>query len=984
MNSIVQVRRTRRPVAVVALTLLSLVTVIPAAAQNGSGKKVLNIDDYSRWKSVEGSRISGDGNWVVYEMRPTNTAEAKPTLHILQLGSNRDQEVTNASGATFSDDSRWVAYSIEPAATGGRGGRGGAAGGGAAPANPPAQGGRAGGQANQPRKVELRNLESGAVKTWEDIQSFTFNSGSTHLLLRRRQTAQNAQYRGADAVLHELATGRDQLLGSVNESSFNKNGDLLAYTVDAAVKDANGLTVIDLKTGRVESLDSDARNYSRLTWHDSGTALAVLKAKEVEKQRERENMLVVFPNIRSAIEDSQRNRVTLDAGSVPNGFVISERGTLSWSDDGKRVFFGIKEQREMADTAALRRGTEFVADVDVWRTTDERVQSMQMVRAEADRGFTYTQAFDLSSGKFIALADSTMRELEIGQDGRWAVGRDPRQFISDYGRARADVYRVNTSTGERTLMFKGMNLGNFVYGISPDGGYYLFWRDNQVHAYDLNRGTSHLITKGSPVSFVDMEEDHFGPRPSYGIAGYTKDGKSVILSHRYDLWQFPLDGSGGGKNITNGLGTKGDIRFAYVRTEPEPAGGGGRGGRGGGGGTIDLSKPVLLSAYGQWTKKAGFYELRDGQMRELVYADAIFSPPAKAAKADKYLFTRQTFTEFPDLQVSGLAFTDAKKITDANPQHSEYSWGRRILFEYKNKKGVRLQGTLAIPDTYKPGDKLPMLVNFYEKNSQNLHRYLSPNYLTGMGSLPVEALTKGYLLMQPDVHFNTRTSHSDMLESVEAAVRKVIELGYVDPKRIGVNGHSYGGQGAAFVGTRSRLFAAIGMGAGVTDLTTDFSQPWGWAYGQPGGSGATGFDYYINGQGRQGTNPWDDPELFRFESARTHVREATAPFLIMHGTADPTVAFHEGLGFYNALRFNKKEATLLAYPGEGHGLRGMANRRDLTIRYMQFFDHYLKGEPAPRWLSEGVPFLDKDYRRDPAKDLPAKPVTTTTTSSRRN
>ena len=227
---------------------------------------------------------------------------------------------------------------------------------------------------------------------------------------------------------------------------------------------------------------------------------------------------------------------------------------------------------------------------------------------------------------------------------------------------------------------------------------------------------------------------------------------------------------------------------------------------------------------------------------------------------------------------------------------------------------MRLQGTLAIPDTYKPGDKLPMLVNFYEKNSQNLHRYMSPNYLTGMGSVPVEALTKGYLMMQPDIHFNTRTSHSDMLECVEAAVRKVIEMGYVDPKRIGVNGHSYGGQGAAFVGTRSRLFAAVGMGAGVTDLTTDFSQPWGWAYGQSGGSGATGFDYYIHGQGRQGTNPWDDPELFRFESARTHVREATAPFLIMHGTADPTVAFHEGLGMYNALRFNKKEATLPRVP----------------------------------------------------------------------
>ncbi len=172
-----------------------------------------------------------------------------------------------------------------------------------------------------------------------------------------------------------------------------------------------------------------------------------------------------------------------------------------------------------------------------------------------------------------------------------------------------------------------------------------------------------------------------------------------------------------------------------------------------------------------------------------------------------------------------------------------------------------------------------------------------------------------------------------MLECVEAATRKVIEMGYADPKHIGINGHSYGGEGVAFIGTRSRLFAAIGMGAGVTDLTHDFDVNWGWTYQIPG-TGANGFDYYVYGQGRWGTNPWDSPELFSFESARTHVREVTAPFLIMHGTADPTVSFQEGLAFYNALRFNNKDATLLAYEGEGHGLRGLANKRDLTIRYV--------------------------------------------------
>jgi dipeptidyl aminopeptidase/acylaminoacyl peptidase len=556
-----------------------------------------------------------------------------------------------------------------------------------------------------------------------------------------------------------------------------------------------------------------------------------------------------------------------------------------------------------------------------------------------------------------------MRELEIAQDGRWAVGRDTRGYIHDFKRPAADFYRVNTSTGERTLMFKNQLTGGNTFGISPDGKSFLYWKDNKFQTYDLDAATTRTLG-GNAITFVDTEYDHPGPKPPFGVAGYTSDGKAVIAEHQYDLWLVPLDGSAA-TNLTKGMGAKGEIRFRYVRTEPIdpliPPGPGNRRG------TIDLSKPVTLSAYGEFTKKAGFYELANGQLRELVYEDAVFSTPTRALRGDKYLFTRQTFVEYPDLRISGPGFKESKKITDANPQQSEFLWGRRILFDYKNKAGVRLQGILALPDDYKAGEKRPMIVTFYEKNSQNMHRYSAPSFLTGMGSVPMEAVTRGYVTMMPDVFFTTGRSHSDMLECVEAATRKVIELGYVDPKRIGIVGHSYGGEGAAFIGTMSKMFAAVGMGAGVTDLFSDFSQNWGWSYQVSGGSGANGNDYYLYGQGRWGVSPWDNPELYHYESALTHAPKVTAPFLIMHGTADPTVAFQNGLGFYNALRYHGKKAVLLAYPGEGHGLRGIANRKDLTIRFMQFFDHYLKGGPAPKWISEGVPYLNRDVNRDPNK-----------------
>ncbi len=983
---------TRRPESCLLAVILIALLASPATAQSNAqatrasasaAKKTLTVDDYARWRSIEDPRISGDGRWVAYTLRYANVLpiDAQPVLRIREVDTGQDIEVANAHSPEFSADSRWIVYQVDSVrARGGRGGRGGA------PADTgaanPATGTRpdsAARAATTPPRAELRELASGQTRSWERMQAAGFNTRSTHLLLRSRPAggggrggrgggggttggaSSTSAPRGSDALLHELATGSSLLLGSVGDIAFNRQGDLLAYTVDAATKNGNGLLVMNLTGARTTVLDNDTLTYARLAWSDDGEGLAVLKGKEVEKKRERENVLIAFTTLRASLGSAERAPARLDPASVetfPAGFVVSERATVSWSEDGRRVFFGIIPQTEAPDTAR-RRSTDSIPHVDIWRTQDERIQSLQMRRADVDRNFTFLQAFDVAARRFIPLADSTLRDIELSPDGRWAVGRDARAYVSDWERPRADYYRVNTTTGERAPIVTGQLTGAYTPGMSPGGRHYLLWRDSTFHAYDLDAGATKTLAGLPGGSFANLEWDYAGERPPYGVAGWSSDGRGVIVNHRYDLWLLPLDG-GPARDLTNGAGSRDEMRFRYVRTMPIDSAAPRRTRTGD---EIDLSKAVTLTAYGEYTKKAGFWRLAGGQLREIVFDDASFSTPVRADRAERYLFTRQTFQEFPDLRVAGADWRDAQKISDANPQHAEYTWGRRVLFDYTNSTGVRLQGVLTLPDDYIQSERRPMLVSFYEKNSQNLHRYTSPSFLTGMGGLPVEALSRGYITMLADVHFHTGSSHSDMLESVEAATRKVIEMGYVDPARIGVHGHSYGGEGAAFIGVRSKMFAAVGMGAGVTDLYTDFSQNWGWSYQVDGGSGANGSNYYIHGQGRWGFSPWDDPERYRFESAITHAPDASAPFLIMHGTADPTVAFNEGLKFYNALRYNGKNAILLAYPDEGHGLRGLANRRDLTVRYFEFFDHYLRGQPAPAWMTEGVPYLVKESTR---------------------
>jgi dipeptidyl aminopeptidase/acylaminoacyl peptidase len=984
-------RRARRVVAA-----LIAIAVPAAMAAQPAAKKVLGVNDYTRWRTIEGAQISADGRWVASTLRFTNVPQddSKPELHLRNLDTDAEVVIAHASNPTFSNDSRWLVYQVDsmPARPAGRGGRGGAA-----PdttATPPGGGQGAGGRGGattgpQPlRRYELRELRTGATRAWKDIASATFSTTSSHLILRRRGAAaapggggrggpggpggpgggpgggdagaSSTAPRGVDVILVDLATGRSQTLGNVGDIAFNRQGDLLAYTVDGAVDDANGVTVIDLRSGRPYTLDNDAQRYSRLAWTADGRGLAVLKGKAVPRMRERANVLLAWPDVRQAFANPEVAPAVLDparADGWEKDWVLSERAPLTWSTDRVRVFFGAKAQVPQPDTGR-RPSTDSIADVDVWRTNDTRIQSAQMIRANQEQNFTYRQAFDVVTGKYIHLADTTMRELDVSLDGKWAVGRDQRAYVSDWKPAQADIYRVNTATGERTLMLKGhVTDRGGVVGISPDGRTFLYWKDNKYHAYDLDAGTSRTLGGAAAPSFIDTDDDHPGPRPHFPVVGWTPDGQGVVVEHKYDVWLLPADGSAG-RNLTMGAGARATVRHRWVRTDPvddaDPLAE--RRAR-----EVDVTKPMLFATFGEFTKKAGFSRLEGGTLTALVFDDAWYSNPTRAAKADRYLLTRQTFAEFPDLRVAGPALTDARKITDANPQQAEYKWvAKRVLFDYTDRDGHRLQGFLSLPEDWAPGRKLPMLVSFYEKNSQNLNRYTPPSYITGMGALPVEAVSRGYITMYADVYYHTGSSHSDQLNAVEAATKKVIELGYADPAHIGVHGHSYGGEGAAFIATRSKLFAAAGMGAGVTDLYTDFSQSWGWSYQVTGGSGENGNEYYMYGQGRWGFSPWEKPDVYRSESALTHVPEVSQPILIMHGTADPTVSFSEGMNFYNALRFNGKEAYMLAYPGEGHGLRGLANRKDLTTRYFEYFDHFLKGAPAPKWMTDGVPYLSKN------------------------
>lgn len=894
-------------------------------------KKVLTLEDYPQWKHILSPAISSDGDWIIYTLRP-NGGDA--TLYVKCLSSDKVYEIPYGSSAEFSENSQWAAYLIGVSKE----------------------------EAKKlqkdkkpvPSKGELLNLKSGEKYTVENTSDVGFSKNSKFFAAKKAQSDKSAEHKGTDLVLRNLETGLSQNVGNVGEYLFNKPGAMLAYSVDAANKGGNGVYLINLSTGQIVPLDTGEADYLQIAWDEKGTALAFLRGKLEKGFWERDNVLLAF----TGLEGNSPVRYEYDPkgdSGFPGDMVISERvqprrgrgfgpageednRALIWSEDLSRVFCGIKEQEKKPE-----KSKEDLPDVDVWHWKDEQIQSVQARRFENDVNFTYRSVFHLKEKKFLQLADKDMRTITLTRDGNWGVGRDATPYLSDVETQQADYYLVNPISGERKTIVKGIRQS---LGVSPHGRHFLYLKDKQLWIYDFANGTTTNISVNAPVVFVDEEDDHPEEKPSFGLAGWNEDGKSVIVNHKYDLWLLPLDGQNPA-NITKGYGDKEEIRFRYLRLDPEEK-------------FIDPAKPMLLSAYGEWTKKSGFYSLRmGGEPKKLIFTDKSFGFPTKAKKTDKLLYTIETFEEFPDYHVSAMDFTAPKKVTEANPQQKDYAWGGRILIDYTNSKGQKLQATLTLPAGYEEGKTYPMLVYFYEKMSQRHHQYSMPTY-DDRPHMSAYA-SDGYLVLMPDIVFEIGKPGTSSLDCVGSAVKKAIELGYADPERIGLQGHSWGGFQTSFIVTQTDMFACVVSGAPPTCIEGEFNQVFK-------SSGNNNHSYYSRSQGRMGTDPWKDHDLYRSQSAIQNADKITTPFMLLHGTEDGSVDWIQSLEYYNAARYLGKEVIFLSYPGEPHHLAKEENQKDFQMRMKQYFDHYLKGKPIPDWMADGIPYLKKRRRLDAQKE----------------
>jgi len=550
----------------------------------------------------------------------------------------------------------------------------------------------------------------------------------------------------------------------------------------------------------------------------------------------------------------------------------------------------------------------------------------------------------LGDTRYVQLAAPDLPTVNPGDDLTRAIGTSdiPYRMEMSWDQTYNDVFLVNLQTGKPTKVVE--HWGSTGTTLSPGGKFVLYFDENTGHwwTYRIADGARTNLTEKLKVRFQQDFTTPDLPGP-YGTGGWTADDQSVLLYDEFDIWEVKPDGSGA-RMITNGEGRKQSLMFRYRSLDPEAR-------------TVPTNKPLVLSTTHERTRATGFYRQAfngTAAPEKIVMQEKAFGALTKAAKADTVVFTMSRFEEFPDLWVaSDTTLKDMKKVSNANPQQAQFVWGKSELIEYINGDGKKLRAILTKPENFDPTKKYPLMVYIYEELTQGLHSYSAPNVGTSINV--TRYVSNGYVLLRPDIVYNTGFPGESAEKCVLPAINTVVAMGYIDPNRIGIQGHSWGAYQITHMITRTDMFAAVEAGAAVSNMISAYG-------GIRWGTGMVREFQYEKTQSRIGAPPWDAPLLYIENSPIFWVKRIHTPYLTIHNDADDAVPWYQGIEFNTAMRRLGKEAYMFSYNGELHGLRNRDNMKHWTVHMDEFFDHYLLGRPRPEWMDKGVSYLDRGKR----------------------
>ncbi|WP_080057325.1 alpha/beta hydrolase family protein [Spirosoma aerolatum] len=974
--------------------LLCFFLSIPLLAQ--IQKRPLNASDYDRWQSVRAEKISADGQWISYQI---DRQEGDGRLEVASTSGGNQPRYSFARGymAQFTPDSKFLVMRLK------------------APAADTRKAKLKKKKPDEMPKDSLvaLNLATGKMVRFASVKSYTFgkDGGSWLAVVQERkddpsrpapraatQTQKDTllpsapistttvatrrgpskRPKGDDLTLLNLADGSRKTFRYVSNVAISDNGQKVFYSKESAADTLKasdnavpGVFLFNTANGQTMLVDTSSKRriYKGLAIDKVGDQVAWMASADSAGADVKVFTLyyksLAAPTVSKgkkskSAEPEAPYRVLADTTlkALPKGWSVNEFREPKFAEDGKRLYFSTSPIPPKPTKDTLTPDDEKVK-MDIWTWTDTRLQPMQQRRLKEEKERGFLTLADLTTGKVTMLANREVPTVAFDPklNSRYLLGLSdlPYQVQASWDPGHTDLYLIDTQTGEKK------RIANDVMASQPKlspGGQYAYWfdeRDSLWRAWSIAENKRIDLTRGLPSKFFDEEHDTPNLPGAYGSAGWTTGDRYLWLYDRYDIWQVDPTGREKPTNLTAGWGRKNGVRLRYADMGEDDSPGPGFG-RSAPDKPIDPKAEVFFTGIWESDKSTGILKSKNGlsalEPTTLKRSNHRYFGLNKAKNASTMTFYRGNFQEPINLFRTDSTLANPVQLTRVNPQQDSIRWGSVELVSWLGTNGVKLEGLLYKPEGFDPKKKYPMLTYFYERNAETLNDYKAP--APSRSTINVAyCVSNGYLVFIPDIVYTTGQPGPNAYDCIVPGVLSLIDKGFVDRDRLGIQGQSWGGYQTAYIITRTNLFRAAEAGAPVANMTSAYG-------GIRWETGIVRQFQYEKTQSRIGGTLWDKPMNYIENSPLFFANRIQTPLMMTHNDADGAVPWYQGIEFYSALRRLNKPVWMLVYNGEGHNLTQRHNAKDLSIRLYQFFDYYLKDAPMPLWMKEGRTAVEKD------------------------
>ena len=883
-------------------------------------KKELDHTVYDSWQSIRETSFHPQGKYIVYAIVPQ---EGDGTFIIRNVKTGNELSIARATQAVFTENGEYLVAKIKPSFVETR----------------KAKIDKKKADEMPKDSLVIVELATNTIQKIPSVKSFQLAEHGNDMMVYLKDKKGDINKEGSDLVMRDLSSAKEKTFSNISQYLIHpKAMGVVMYQVKTKLKESQILlaTIADTNTKVLTKQVYTATNF---IWDEEGRQLAYLVEKDSADKALQKNYYLAYytPSLETAVSIFDKSNKT-----IPTNYTIGGDRKMKFSKSGDKLEFGVQPILPTKDTSLPDFDR---VSVDIWHYNDPIIQPAQLKALESTLKSTELVFLNTQNKNTIYLGKIKDRDLMTTAEGDGAIVYatiDSSYLLASQwqGFSLKDIYAIATNDGQRKLIQKEWK-GNLM-SASYDGNALLYYDEPQkkYFAYNATTGKTIQIAKDIKTSLFDEENDLPDDPNAYGIAKWMDNNQEVLMYDRYDIWLVDVNGIKASKKLTNGRMNK--IISRFIETDAERK-------------TLAKNAILLIKGYSEVDKSEliSTLNLADGAFNLINQVPMHFTTIVGASHSNDIAVMQEDEVKSPNLYLYTLAATkqNPTSIATINTQQANYNWMSSQIVKWKAYTGKMAEGVLYLPENFDAKKKYPMIVYFYERSNQTLHNYLAPAPTPSRLNIPFFA-SRGYIVFVPDIWYTRGYPGQSAYDYILSGTRAMIQKGFVDSTKVGLQGQSWGGYQIAYLITKTNLYAAAWAGAPVVNMTSAYS-------GIRWGPGISRQFQYEKSQTRLGASLWERPDLYIKNSPLFSLPNIKTPLVIMSNDADDAVPWYQGIEMYSDMKRLNKKVWLLVYNNEAHNLVERKNRKDIQIREQQFFDTYLKGAPMPEWLSKGVPAVMK-------------------------